>query len=54
MLRYYLVQRQLKEFFESITDNFLYQHVTEYTRIRGPERSILELIFTKEDDVKKH
>ena len=44
-----------REFFETITDNFLYQHVTEYTRIRGTERSILDLIFTKEeDDVKKH
>ena len=39
-----------REFFETITDNFLYQHVTEYTRIRGTERSILDLIFTKEED----
>ena len=39
-----------REFLETITDNFLYQHVTEYTRIRGPERSILDLIFTKEEE----
>ena len=44
----------MNEFFETITDNFLYQHVTEYTRIRGPERSILDLIFTKEEDYVKN
>ena len=39
-----------RNFFEAITDNFLHQHVTEHTRIRGEERSILDLIFTKEED----
>ena len=39
-----------KNFFETIMDNFLHQHVTVHTRFRGTERSILDLIFTKEED----
>ena len=39
-----------KEFFETITDNFMHQHVTVPTRISGSERSTLDLIFTKEED----
>ena len=43
-----------KNCFETITDNFLHQHVTVHTRFRGTERSILDLIFTKEENVVKN
>ena len=39
-----------RHFFESITDNFLHQHVTVPTRYRGTQSSTLDLIFTKEED----
>ena len=39
-----------KDFFETITDNLMYQHVKENTRIRGPQKSTLDLILTKEEE----
>ena len=39
-----------KDFLESITDNLMYQHVMEHTRIRGPQKSTLDLILTKEEE----
>ena len=40
------------KFLEIIRDNFLYQHVTEPTRIReGQEPSILDLVFTNEQNM---
>ena len=42
-----------KDFFETISDSFLCQHVKEPTRFRGTEKSVLDLFFTKEEgDVK--
>ena len=38
-----------KDFFEAISDNFLCQHVKEYTRFRRTEKSVLDLFFTKEE-----
>ena len=44
-----------KDFLESITDNLMYQHVMEHTRIRGPQKSTLDLILTKEEeDIQKY
>ena len=41
-------------FHEGTKDCFLYQHVTEPTRFRGNQVSLLDLIFTNEEvDVKK-
>ena len=37
-------------FNECTKDAFLYQHVTEPTRFRGEQESLLDLIFTKEED----
>ena len=39
-----------RDFLEIVADQFLYQHVKEYTRFRGEERSVLDLIFTKEEE----
>ena len=39
-----------REFFETVSDNFLCQHVKKYTRFRGTERSVLDLTFTKEEE----
>ena len=40
-------------FYECTKDCFLYQHVTELTRFRSQQESLLDLIFTnEEDDVK--
>ena len=39
-----------RDFFETVTDNFLFQHVKEPTRFRGTEKSTLDLIFTKEEE----
>ena len=42
-----------KDFLEAVSGNSMYQHVKENTRIRGPQRSILDLVLTKEEqDVK--
>ena len=43
-------RRLERDFFETITDNFLCQHVKEPTRFRGTEKSTLDLIFTKEEE----
>ena len=37
-------------FNECTKDAFLYQHVTKPTRFRGEQESLLDLIFTKEED----
>ena len=37
-----------KDLLGKITDNLMYQHVKENTRIRGNQKSILDLILTKE------
>ena len=43
-----------RDFFETVSDNFLCQHVTKPTRFRGEEKSVLDLVFTKEEeDVRK-
>ena len=39
-----------RDFLGTITDNLLYQHVRENTRTRGPQKSILDLILTKEEE----
>ena len=39
-----------KDFLETVTGNSMYQHVKENTRIRGPQRSILDLALTKEEE----
>ena len=39
-----------RDFFETVSDNFLCQHVKEHTRFRGAEKSVLDLIFTKEEE----
>ena len=40
-------------FYECVNDCFLHQHVVESTRFRGEQNSLLDLIFTKEEnDVK--
>ena len=39
-----------KDLLGKITDNLMYQHVKENTRIRGNQKSILDLILTKEED----
>lgn len=39
-----------RNFFETVTDNFLHQHVTVPTRYRGTQSSTLDLIFTKEEE----
>ena len=42
-------------FMEYVRDSFLYQHVREYTRYReGQEPSVLDLIFTNEEDMVQH
>ena len=38
------------QFLDVINDSFLYQHVKEPTRFRNEESSILDLIFTKEEE----
>ena len=35
---------------EAVTRNSFYQHVKENTRIRGPQKSILDLVLTKEEE----
>ena len=39
-----------KDLLGKITDNLMYQHVKENTRIRGNQKSILDLILTKEEE----
>ena len=39
-----------RDFLETVSDNFLWQHVKKYTRFRGGERSVLDLTFTKEEE----
>ena len=39
-----------RDFFETVSDNFLCQHVKEPTRFRGNQRSVLDLVFTKEEE----
>ena len=39
-----------KDFCKTITDNLMYQHVRNITRINGPEQATLDLIFTKEEE----
>ena len=42
-------------FLEYVRDSFLYQHVKDFTRYRdGQEPSILDLIFTNEEDMIQH
>ena len=43
-----------RKFFETISDNFLVQHIVEHTRFKGTERSTLDLMFTKEEDDMKN
>ena len=43
--------RQLeRDFFETVSDNFLCQHVKKPTRFRGEQKSVLDLVFTKEEE----
>ena len=43
--------RQLdRDLFETVSDNFLCQHAKKPTRFRGEEKSILALVFTKEEE----
>ena len=39
-----------RDFFEIVSDNFLWQHVKKATRFRGNQRSVLDLVFTKEEE----
>ena len=39
-----------RDFFEIVSDNFLWQHVKKPTRFRGNQRSVLDLVFTKEEE----
>ena len=42
-----------KDFFDIVSDELLCQQAIEPTRFRGTEKSVLDLIFTKEEgDVK--
>lgn len=43
-----------RKFFETISDNFLVQHIVEHTRFKGTERSTLDLMFTREEDDMKN
>ena len=38
-----------RDFFDTVSDNFLHQHVKKPTRFRGTEKSVLDLFFTKEE-----
>ena len=43
--------RQLdRHFFETVSDNFLCQHLKKPTRFKVEEKSVLNLVFTKEEE----